>query len=68
MSALGQKQTCATQKVMSALPSKADIRHCKQNVRYGTSQLDRTRRQYIDLTQCAQLRGVYLNSGARGGM
>jgi len=68
MSALGQKQTCATQKVMSALPSKADIRHCKQNVRYGTSQLDRTRRQYIDLTQCAQLRCVYLNSEARGGM
>jgi hypothetical protein len=25
MSALGQKQTCAAQKVMSALPSKADI-------------------------------------------
>jgi hypothetical protein len=26
MSALGQKQTCAVQNVMSALPSKADIR------------------------------------------
>jgi hypothetical protein len=25
MSALGQKQTCAAQKVMSALPPKADI-------------------------------------------
>jgi hypothetical protein len=25
MSALGQKQTCAAQKIMSALPSKADM-------------------------------------------
>jgi hypothetical protein len=31
MSALGQKQTCAAQNVMSALPPKADIR--QQNVR-----------------------------------
>ena len=28
MSALGQKQTCAAQKVMSALPPKADICEC----------------------------------------
>ena len=27
MSALGQKRTCAVHKPMSALPSKADIRH-----------------------------------------
>jgi hypothetical protein len=33
MSALGQKQTCAAQKVMSALPPKADIRWCEQKVR-----------------------------------
>ena len=29
MSALGQKQTCAVQKVMSALPPKADIRQSR---------------------------------------
>ena len=28
MSALGQKQTCALQKVMSALPPKADMCEC----------------------------------------
>jgi hypothetical protein len=33
MSALGQKQTFAPQKVMSALPSKADISPYKWNVR-----------------------------------
>ena len=33
MSALGQKQTCAAQKVMSALPSKADIYGRNWNVR-----------------------------------
>ena len=32
MSALGQKQTCAAQKVMSALPPKADICDAKTNV------------------------------------
>jgi len=30
MSALGQKQTSAHVRVMSALPSKADILHCKE--------------------------------------
>jgi hypothetical protein len=35
MSALGQKQTFAVQKAMSALPLKADIRRCKRNVSYG---------------------------------
>jgi hypothetical protein len=33
MSALGQKQTCAAQKVMSALPPKADIRRREEHVR-----------------------------------
>ena len=34
MSALGQKQTCAAQKVMSALPPKADMCGAKANVRF----------------------------------
>ena len=34
MSALGQKQTCAVQKGMSALPPIADICRCKWNVRF----------------------------------
>jgi hypothetical protein len=33
MSALGQKQTCTSQKVMSALPPKADIGAAQINVR-----------------------------------
>jgi hypothetical protein len=33
MSALGQKATCAPQKVMSALPSKADICGAARDVR-----------------------------------
>ena len=33
MSALGQKQTCAVQKVMSALPPKADMCNAKRDVR-----------------------------------
>jgi hypothetical protein len=35
MSALGQKQTFAAQKGMSALPPKADIGAAQINVRYG---------------------------------
>jgi hypothetical protein len=35
MSALGQKQTFAPQKVLSALPPKADIRSATMDVRYG---------------------------------
>src|SRR5262249_19580897 len=35
MSALGQKQTCAMQDVMSALPPKADICIAKRDVRFG---------------------------------
>ena len=34
MSALGQKQTCAAQKGMSALPPKADMCGAKRNVRF----------------------------------
>ena len=34
MSALGQKQTCAAQKVMSALPPKADMCAATRNVRF----------------------------------
>ena len=34
MSALGQKQTCAVQKVMSALPPKADMCGATSDVRY----------------------------------
>jgi hypothetical protein len=34
MSALGQKQTCAVQLAMSALPPIADIRDAKGNVRF----------------------------------
>ena len=34
MSALGQKQTCAAQKVMSALPPKADMCGATRNVRF----------------------------------
>ena len=34
MSALGQKQTCAVQKGMSALPPKADICGAIANVRF----------------------------------
>ena len=34
MSALGQKQTCAAQKVMSALPPIADMCGAKTNVRF----------------------------------
>jgi len=33
---MGQKATCAPQKVMSALPPKADIRQSKTNVRFGS--------------------------------
>jgi hypothetical protein len=35
MSALGHKPTFAPQKVMSALPPKADMRGAKINVHYG---------------------------------
>jgi hypothetical protein len=35
MSALGQKQTFALQKVMSALPPKADMCSATTHVRYG---------------------------------
>jgi hypothetical protein len=35
MSALGQKQTCALQNVMSALPPKADMCGAKTDVGYG---------------------------------
>src|SRR5262249_61407286 len=35
MSALGQKQTFAPQKVMSALPPKADMCSATRHVRYG---------------------------------
>jgi hypothetical protein len=35
MSALGQKQTFAPQKVMSALPPKADMCGAARDVRYG---------------------------------
>jgi hypothetical protein len=35
MSALGQKQTFAAQKVMSALPPKADICGAPAHVRFG---------------------------------
>jgi hypothetical protein len=34
MSALGQKQTCAAQKVMSALPSIADMCGATRHVRF----------------------------------
>ena len=34
MSALGQKQTCAAQKVMSALPPKADMCGATRDVRF----------------------------------
>jgi hypothetical protein len=34
MSALGQKQTCAVQKGMSALPPKADMRSARTHVRF----------------------------------
>ena len=34
MSALGQKQTCAAQNVMSALPPKADICGAADHVRF----------------------------------
>ena len=34
MSALGQKQTCAAQKVMSALPPKADMCGATTDVRF----------------------------------
>jgi hypothetical protein len=34
MSALGQKQTCAAQKAMSALPPKADMNGRHLNVRF----------------------------------
>ena len=35
MSALGQKQTCALQKVMSALPPKADMCGATKDVCFG---------------------------------
>jgi len=35
MSALGQKQTCAVQKSMSALPPKADMCIATTDVRFG---------------------------------
>src|SRR5262249_5142271 len=34
-SALGQKQTCATQQPMSAIPPKADMCGAKRNARFG---------------------------------
>ena len=41
MSALGQKQTCAVQKVMSALPSKADMRPYRDDVAKDQKQTSR---------------------------
>jgi len=37
MSASGQKQTCAVQNGMSALPPKADMCSATRDVRFGTS-------------------------------
>src|SRR5262249_30583473 len=44
MSALGQKQTYAAQKGMSALPLKADMCGAKSNVRYGPKTDNATKR------------------------
>ena len=51
MSALGQEQTCAAQKVMSTLPPKADICGAITNVRFANGgHLSGTDRR-IDLDQ-----------------
>jgi hypothetical protein len=54
MSALGQKQTFAPQKVMSALPSKADMCGATRDVRLGPiadiPRFTRSSRQYVEHT------------------
>ena len=51
MSALGQKQTCAVQNVMSALPPKADMCGANRDVRFvpkaDISQLGQKQKRYL---------------------
>jgi hypothetical protein len=58
MSALGQMQTCATQKMMSALPLKADMRGPARNVCYGPKVEIRASEDHaFDLERKAAARG-----------
>ena len=62
MSALGQKQTCAAQKVMSALPPKADMCSATRNVRFvPKADIAARPRQWripLDTEICNQRRGT----------
>ena len=48
MSALGHKQTCASQKVMSALPPKADMCSATRDVRYNSGLTQRSKLTLFD--------------------
>ena len=64
MSALGQKQTCALQNVMSALPPKADMCGATRDVRFGpkadiaptSDERSNARQDNPDLGELAELR------------
>src|SRR5262245_10989026 len=55
MSALGQKQTCAAQKGMSALPPKADMCSATRDVRFGQKADVAICRQEFVTDRCAKL-------------
>ena len=59
MSALGQKQTCAAQKVMSAFPPKADMCSAQAHVRFGP-EAD-IRREWGHRPSCGQLSRLSVN-------
>ena len=48
MSGLGHKRTCAVQKVMSALPPKADIRQREWHRDRGRRPISEKKRPYVE--------------------
>ena len=65
MSALGQKQTCAAQKVMSALPPKADMCSATRYVRFVPKADIRISIPFLNFIQWKSKRQVYCNPALR---
>jgi len=65
MSALGQKQTYAMQKGMSALPPKADMCSAARDVRFGPIAVAPTRSRRQPLS-CTTARGTSICFGGHG--
>jgi len=58
LSALGQKQTCAPQKAMSALPPKADVCGATSDVRFGPKADITTHSSLVSATEIALIAGA----------